>query len=71
MHKLAQTTPENQVLLVEEFSQLNQTEEPAIMGIDNEMNIHNATFACKNSIQNNEILIRYHSRRTIQNISNN
>jgi hypothetical protein len=78
MSKQAQTklllpspSPENQVLIVEEFSQLNQIEEPAITGLDNEINIHDSTFTCKNSTQNYGILIRYYSHRTIQNISNN
>ena len=34
------TSPENQVLIVEEFSQLNQTDELVIIEIDNEINIH-------------------------------
>lgn len=65
------TSPENQVLILEEFSQLNQTEEPVITELDNEINIRDATFTCKNSTQNNGILIRYYSHRTYQNISNN
>ncbi|MGI0043471.1 MAG: hypothetical protein ACRD47_07150 [Nitrososphaeraceae archaeon] len=68
---LPSTSQENQVLIVEEFSQLNEKEDPEITEIDNEMNIHDATFTCKSSTQNNEILIRYYSHRTIQNISNN
>jgi hypothetical protein len=64
-------SPENQFLLVEEFSQPNQTEEPAIMELDNEINIHDATLTCKNSTRNKRILIRYYSHRTYQNISNN
>lgn len=68
---LPSTSQENQVLIVEEFSQLNEKEEPAIMELDNEMNIHDATFTCNSSTQNNGVLIRYYSHRTIQNISNN
>jgi hypothetical protein len=68
---LPSTSQENQVLIVEEFSQLNEKEDPEITEIDNEMNIHDATFTCKSSTQNNEILIGYYSHRTIQNISNN
>jgi hypothetical protein len=44
---LPSMSPENQVLLVEEFSQPNQTEEPVIMELDNEINIHDATLTCK------------------------
>jgi hypothetical protein len=78
MSKRAQTklllqsmNPENQVLLVEGFNQLNQTEEPEIMELDNEINIQEPLLACKNCIQNNDKLVRYYSHGTYQNISNN
>jgi hypothetical protein len=59
------TSPENQVLILEEFSQLNQTEEPAKMELDNEINIHKASLTCKNCIQNNGKLVRYYSHSKI------
>jgi hypothetical protein len=65
------TSPENQVLILKEFSQLNQTEEPAKMELDNEINIHEAPLIGKNCIQNNGKLVRYYSHRTYQNISKN
>jgi hypothetical protein len=67
---LPSTSPENEVLIVEEFSQLNQTEESAITELDSIVNIHEASFTCKNS-KGARILIRYYSHRTYQNISNN
>lgn len=67
---LPSASPENQVLIIKELSQLNQTEELAITVLDNDINIHDAIFTCENT-QNNEILIRYYSHRTYQNISNN
>lgn len=67
---LPSTSPDNEVLIDEVFSQLNQTEGPAITELDNEINIHDATFTCKNCTFHNGILIRY-SHRTYQNISNN
>lgn len=50
---------------------MNQIEELAMMELDNEINIHDAIFTCKNITQNDEVLIRYYSHRTYQNISNN
>jgi len=65
------TSTGNRVFIVKEFSPLIQTEEPAITELENEINIHDAPFKYKNSTQNIEIMIRYYSHRTIQNISNN
>ena len=64
------TSTKNQVLMLEGFNQLNQTEEPTIMESDNEINIQEPPLTCKNCIQNNGIAkILFH--RTTQNISNN
>ncbi|MGH9963847.1 MAG: hypothetical protein ACRD5E_03325 [Nitrososphaeraceae archaeon] len=54
-----------------EATQMNQIEELAMMELDNEINIHDTTFTCKNITQNDEVLIRYYSHRTYQKISNN
>jgi hypothetical protein len=55
------TSTKNQVLILEGFNQLNQTEEPAIMELDNEINIQEPPLTCKNCIQNNGKLLRYYS----------
>lgn len=55
------TSTKNQVLILERFNQLNQTEEPAIMELDNEINIQEPPLTCKNCIQNNGKLLRYYS----------
>jgi hypothetical protein len=65
------SSTKNQVLILEGFIQLNQTEEPAIMELDNEINIQEPPLTCKNCTQNNGKLLRYYSHRTAQNISNN
>ena len=54
------TSTKNQVLMLEGFNQLNQTEEPAIMELDNKINIQEP-LTCKNCIQNNGKLLRYYS----------
>ena len=55
------TSTKNQVLMLEGFNQLNQTEEPAIMELDNEINIQELPLTCKNCIKNNGKLLRYYS----------
>jgi hypothetical protein len=65
------TSTKDHVLILKEFSQPNQTEDPMIMELDNEINILEPPLTCKNCIQNNDKLVRYYSHRTIQNISNN
>ena len=65
------TGTKNQVRILEGLNQLNQTEEPKIMELENEINIQEPPVTCKNYIQNNDKLIRYYSQRAIPNISNN
>jgi hypothetical protein len=66
---LPSTTTQNWAIL-EGFNQLNQTEEPAIMGLDNKINIQKPLVTRKNCIPYNGN-VRYYSHRPIQNISNN